>query len=119
MEIADIFVVNKADRPKATTFVHNLKKLVHQRPDTGWTIPVLPTVATTGEGIQELTEIIDKHLSSSIFSSRKPYLLTRKVLQLIQQHRLKDIDEKALHRAMLKSYQQDEFNLYAFAEQWF
>jgi len=119
MEIADIFVVNKSDRPKATTFVQNLKKLVHQRPDNGWSIPVIPTVATTGEGIEELTQTIDQHLQSSVFSSRKPYLLTRKALQLIQQHRLKDVDEHALHRAILKSYQQDEFNLYAFAEQWF
>ncbi|HMS53623.1 MAG TPA: methylmalonyl Co-A mutase-associated GTPase MeaB, partial [Chitinophagales bacterium] len=59
MEIADIFVVNKADRPQADLFALNLKKLVHERPYSGWKIPVLKTVATANTGIAEVLEQIE------------------------------------------------------------
>lgn len=63
LEIADIYVVNKADRDGAETAVRELHAMlslnVH---DSTWEIPVVQTVATTGQGVAELSSDIDRHL---------------------------------------------------------
>lgn len=93
VEIADVFVVNKADRPGADRVVGDLRAALHLRtgmvPDdapahhgvdvsrstdkaeasavraastpTGWAVPVVQTVAQTGEGVPDLVEAIDQH----------------------------------------------------------
>ena len=96
MEIADIFVVNKADRPGADRVLNDLRTALHLRAGRAlsevpvhqsvdsvdlanvtkkadaashpapheaapWAIPVLSTVAHTGEGVPELLELMDKH----------------------------------------------------------
>jgi LAO/AO transport system kinase len=62
LEIADIFVVNKADLPGASKVVRDLKELVrHGALRTAWSPPVLTTVAETGEGVDELVAAIDQH----------------------------------------------------------
>jgi LAO/AO transport system kinase len=62
IEIADILVVNKGDRPGADEAVKDLlqmQKLGHPR--TEWRPPVVKTSATTGEGIDELMAAVAKH----------------------------------------------------------
>jgi LAO/AO transport system kinase len=65
MEIADLFVINKADRPGADRLAQELELMLHLRRGEGepgaWTIPVLRTVAQTGEGVSALGEAIDRH----------------------------------------------------------
>jgi len=62
LEIADIFVVNKADLPGASKVVRDLKELVrHGAIRAGWSPPVLTTVAESGEGVDELVGAIDRH----------------------------------------------------------
>ena len=66
MEIADIFVVNKADRPGADHVLNDLRGALHLRAGktldpAQWAIPVLKTVAQTGEGVPELLDAIDRH----------------------------------------------------------
>ena len=62
LEIADIFVVNKADLPGASKVVRDLKELVrHGAIRAGWSPPVLTTVAETGEGVDELVGAVDRH----------------------------------------------------------
>jgi LAO/AO transport system kinase len=84
MEIADIFVVNKADRSGVERTVSALEMMLEQKrggsralrhhgqlltaalpepahDENGWTIPVLKSVATGGEGILGLCERIDSH----------------------------------------------------------
>ena len=73
LEVADVFAVNKADRPQAQQTVRDLRNMIalgYQpdgepgRPDrSGWKPPIVSTVATTGEGIGELTDKIDAHWS--------------------------------------------------------
>ena len=60
LEIADVLVVNKADQPGADTLVHQLRALVTRVGDER-DIPVLKTVATSGEGVAELVDAIDEH----------------------------------------------------------
>ncbi len=59
MEVADVFVVNKADRPGADEARRDLDRLVGT--PSGWRPPVLATVATTGEGVPELWDAITEH----------------------------------------------------------
>jgi LAO/AO transport system ATPase len=60
-EIADIFVVNKADLPGAVPAEQLLRTLVAQRAPGGWTPAVVRTVATTGAGVPELVAQIERH----------------------------------------------------------
>lgn len=64
MEIADIFVVNKADRPSAESLATELKFVAHLsrggRSD-GWDVPVLLTQAHEGKGVDDLLAAIDRH----------------------------------------------------------
>ena len=62
MEIADIFVVNKSDRDGADRLVNDLESAMSLKSwKDRWKPPVLKTVATLGEGIEELSEALDKH----------------------------------------------------------
>lgn len=61
MEIADLFVINKADRPGADRVEQEVAAMLSlaARPD-GWRPPILQTVATTGQGIGALHEALAK-----------------------------------------------------------
>lgn len=108
MEIADIFVVNKADRPGSDRLVRDLRMALHLKQgealrdvpahhgvdlrrlasipqatsaasgdgkETGWEIPVLTTVAQSGEGVPELLEAVARHRvfleGSGVLESRR------------------------------------------------
>jgi LAO/AO transport system kinase len=60
-EIADIFVVNKADREGADRLKAELELSVHLRPPGGWDSPVLLTQAASGQGVDALVAAIAKH----------------------------------------------------------
>ncbi|HYB90699.1 MAG TPA: methylmalonyl Co-A mutase-associated GTPase MeaB [Candidatus Binataceae bacterium] len=60
-EIADVFVVNKADREGADRLRAELEMSVHLRRSGGWQTPVLLTQAATGQGVDELTAAIEEH----------------------------------------------------------
>ncbi len=61
LEIADVFVVNKADREGADTSVRDLQQMIRMGSEQTWTPPVLTTSAVEGEGISELWGAIDEH----------------------------------------------------------
>ncbi len=63
MEIADLIVVNKFDLPGGERVVQELKATLEFAPPrpAGWQVPVLTTVAQTGEGTEELLEAIEAH----------------------------------------------------------
>ncbi|GAA2111035.1 methylmalonyl Co-A mutase-associated GTPase MeaB [Actinomadura alba] len=63
LEIADIFVVNKADRDGAHQTVRDLRNMIALA-DRGldeWRPPIVTTVASRGEGADEVMEALDKH----------------------------------------------------------
>nr|MDP9101666.1 methylmalonyl Co-A mutase-associated GTPase MeaB [Actinomycetota bacterium] len=65
LEVADIFVVNKADREGADTVVRDLRYMLSlgdRRTDDGWRVPILKTIAARGEGAQEVVESIERHI---------------------------------------------------------
>ncbi|GAA3915167.1 methylmalonyl Co-A mutase-associated GTPase MeaB [Chitinophaga oryziterrae] len=115
MEIANIFVVNKADHSNADEFVKNLRLLAHTRQKDNWEIPVIKTVATKQEGLPALIDAIALHQHQIMDNTeRHAHLLTEKTYQLIQHRRMKDIDRRALQQQIQQQLTSGEFNLYRF-----
>ncbi len=67
-EIADVFVVNKGDRPGAADTVGDLERMLSMRGHDGWTPRVIVTTATTGDGVDELFSALEAHRSWSMGS---------------------------------------------------
>ena len=61
LEIGDVFVVNKADRPGADETVGELVRMLDMGPMGAWRPPVLRTVATSGEGVDAVWEAVVAH----------------------------------------------------------
>jgi LAO/AO transport system kinase len=61
LEIADVFVVNKADREGADRMHAELVQMLHLRPAAAWTIPVLLTQAAAGVGIGAVVDALAAH----------------------------------------------------------
>ncbi|HSB92331.1 MAG TPA: methylmalonyl Co-A mutase-associated GTPase MeaB [Flavitalea sp.] len=108
MEIADIFVVNKADRPESAKFAQHLETMLHNRNDASRDIPVIKVVATTGAGIDQLYKAIqsrgEKHSSPAALIAERAY-------QLIQKERMKDVSKAALKANIDAAIKSGEFNL--------
>ena len=115
MEIADIFVVNKADRPGADTFVKNLHQMLapafHR---SSQEIPIIKTIASQKTGMAQLLEKIIIHRQQVESTDRKYWLLAEKAYQLIQQYRMQDIDKNAIKKELAET---GENNLYRFVRQ--
>ena len=68
LEIADVFAVNKADIDGYARVVAELRTMINMAPKTSWRPPIVPTIATRGEGVDKLWEAVlqhRKHLESS------------------------------------------------------
>lgn len=117
MEIANIFVVNKADRPDADMLVKNLRLMLAPAFNSKYIpVPVIKTAAIQKKGITELYEAIQAHLAHPSINDKKLWLLTEKAYYLIQQKRMVDINKTALKNKIEK--QGDHFNLYSFIQQY-
>ena len=124
MEIADLFVVNKADRPGADRLAQEIELMLHMRlgdtpggaghhgvrmgvgrasreqarehaADAGeWPIPVLKVVAESGEGVEGLVETLDRH---SVYLQESGELRRRRELRAAE--RVRSLVERELRRA--------------------
>lgn len=63
LEIGDIFVVNKADRDGSQSLIREIRTMIslEERPPEAWKPPIVKTVASDGEGIDELVGALDRH----------------------------------------------------------
>jgi LAO/AO transport system kinase len=90
MEIADIFVVNKADQPQADKVVVDIRDLLRMelspRP---WTPPIVRTIATQNEGLEDLWMRIQQHgrylEQSGRFEERRRERLVREIFEIAEQ----------------------------------
>jgi LAO/AO transport system kinase len=117
MEIADIFVVNKSDRPDADQFVKNLRQLLapvysHQKHE----IPVIKTVASENKGITELANEIIKQNSNQT-REKKTWLLARKAWQMLQRMRMKEFNITNIEQRIAAESEKKDFNLFRLVEQ--
>ena len=116
MEIADVFVVNKADRPDADVFVKNLRLMLAPAFNRSVTeIAIVKTIASQKEGIHELFEKIEAHNQILQSSDKKYWLLAEKAFHLIQQHRMRDISKADLKKELEKA---GSTNLYQFIKKY-
>jgi LAO/AO transport system kinase len=119
MEVADIFVVNKADRPDADLFLHNLRLMMgpafvrDQRE-----IPVLKTVASKYEGLDALWGEIGRLLSMSHSATRQSILLADRAWHLIQKKRMQGVHRDLLRKEILEAINLGAFNLYAYIKKY-
>lgn len=115
MEIADIFVVNKADRPDAAMFTKNLRMMLAPAFSTKKIeIPIIKTVASKHEGISELLAAIHLHQQVNVTKERKYWLLTEKAWQLLQTKRMYPLNKKEIYQDIEISSGKTDFNLYQF-----
>jgi LAO/AO transport system kinase len=61
LEVADVFVVNKADRDGAQVVARDLRQMLHLGEARPWQVPVVLTVAERGDGVDQLVEAIAAH----------------------------------------------------------
>ncbi len=117
MEIADVFVVNKADRDNAEGLYRNLRMMVHEKAGLNREIQVIKTIATDATGVKELADEVNNCLENNKGNvEKKIQLLADKSWQIIQNRRMKDIDYRHLKFALMAAYQDEEFNIYRFVD---
>ena len=115
MEIADIFVVNKADRPDADLFVSNLTSMLAPAFDTKKIpIPVIKTVAASKQGIEELYNAILNQITHPALNEKRSWLLAEKAYYLISQKRMSGVDKNELKKKIAAAG--EDFNLYQFTQ---
>lgn len=73
LEVADLFVVNKADRPNAQEVVRDLRGMIAlaAHAEGEWKPPIVSTVAVTGEGMPDLVTKLDAHWSWLVSSGER------------------------------------------------
>jgi LAO/AO transport system kinase len=119
MEIADVFVVNKSDRPDAEKFAKNLLIMLSPAFQSKQNqVPVIKTVATEKKGIAELIEKIEWHENLSETSDKKINLLAEKAYKLIEQRKMRNVDKENLIAEIKDTYKNANFNLYRFTEKY-
>lgn len=114
MEIADIFVLNKSDRPGADLFEKNLRLMVSGSGTRQ--APIVKTVATERKGITPLIEAINESVNKNNNQERHLSLLTDKAWQLLVKKRMKDVNKAELKTRIGKECRNEGFNLYSFVE---
>ena len=117
MEIADMFIVNKSDRPDADAFVSNLKQMLapsfhhHQNE-----IPIIKTVANSKIGLDEVVKHFQSLQSNS--NEKKPWLLAEKAFHIIQQYKMKPYNKLQMKLEIEEESNNKSFNLYQYIKKY-
>jgi len=105
LEIADVFVVNKADRDGADAAVRDLEQMIRMGPGLAWVPPVVKTVATTGEGVSGLWEAVALHRAwqeeDGRLGSKRAERLEREVESLVGERLRGKVRDLFAHEAGL------------------
>ncbi|RYY21601.1 MAG: methylmalonyl Co-A mutase-associated GTPase MeaB [Chitinophagaceae bacterium] len=117
MEIADVFVVNKGDRPEADNFIGNLKLMMGSSGRV-WkkTVPVIKTIATEKAGIKELVDVIHQHQHTGQAPEKRAWLLTERAFHLLQQQQMKGFDKVIIKSKIEAALARNDFNLFRFVK---
>jgi len=125
MEIADVFVVNKADRPGVEQTVAELKSMLDLVSSSEWRTPIVATSAKEKKGIQQLVSTIAEHQEylrrSRGFEKRRRQRYEAELIELIRK-RLMDFifDEKKLRTTVdccIDQISKKQLDPYSAAEQ--
>jgi LAO/AO transport system kinase len=114
MEVADVFVINKGDRPGADHFIKNIRAMIA---DKHADIPVLKVSAINKSGIEELALAL-LNRPSTFKKEKKLALLTEKAYTLIEHARMKNISRADLRKQLEVESEKTGFNLYRFTDKY-
>ncbi len=108
MEIADIYVVNKADRPGADRVAAAINSMLHLGPPAeDWTPPVVLTQAEVGEGIAELWDAVTAHrefsTSAGLLAARREERRRREFLETVEEELSRRLRERLRQDAALQA----------------
>ena len=111
MEVADIFVINKADQQDTPKYAHTLEKMIHSlTPNRRWHPPIVKTIATSNQGTEELVGKIEEHVT---FGQKDGFLLQQKANKI--QREIQRLAEQKI-RQELESFLKEQFTGDALAE---
>ncbi|HMC86574.1 MAG TPA: methylmalonyl Co-A mutase-associated GTPase MeaB [Chitinophagaceae bacterium] len=114
LEIADLFVINKADHPGTKQFINDLQYALQLGSRK---IDIIETIATENKGIEELLLSIEKGINSS--SRERSVNLAEKAYRLILAGKMKEIDKLELLNRIKEEFRSDNFNIYKFVDHYF
>jgi len=119
MEVADVFVVNKSDRPDAQIFTNHIRQMMMENGLSEEQIKVVATVASQGIGITDLMQAIEAHqISNSVLGNNKKIILT-KAIQLIVAQKMRQVDLKKLEQDLEGAITKESFNIFSFTQNYF
>ena len=119
MEVADIFVVNKSDRPDAQTFSNHIRQMMMENGISEDLVKVVTTIASQGLGMTDLIQAIDAHqISNSLLGNNKKIILTR-ALQLIVAQKMRQVDLEKLEQDIALAITKESFNIFSFTQNYF
>ena len=113
LEIADVFVVNKSDRPDAARFRSHLERMVQEDRAHGTIIPIINTVATEKKGISDIIDALNTMLSSPAQKEREKLLLMEKAKHLLREQWLRKLDAVKMKASLNEAMLAKDFNLYS------
>jgi len=116
MEIANVFVVNKSDRPNAQVFVNHLKQMIAENASSQLTPAVVSTIATEREGISDLLKAIESHQLAMQDGLQKKEMYFNKVVQLIMASKMNQVDIEKVKISLASECTKPNFNVFKFAQ---
>jgi LAO/AO transport system kinase len=116
MEIANVFVVNKSDRPNAQVFVNHLKQMIAENASSQLTPAVVSTIATEREGISDLLKAIESHQLAMQDGLQKKEMYFNKVVQLIMATKMNQVDIEKVKTSLALECTKANFNVFKFAQ---
>jgi LAO/AO transport system kinase len=119
MEIANVFVVNKSDRPHAQIFVNHLKQMIAENAPSHLAASVVSTIASEREGITDLLMAIDAQQLALQKGSQKKEMLFNKVVQLIMASKMNGVDIEKVKMSLVMECSKPNFNIFKFAQSFY
>lgn len=124
MEIADLFVLNKADRDGAKNAITEIESMLHLRTPRDWNPKVLRTIANEGEGISETAEMISNHRKfledNRLLNEKRKERISKKIQTIVRQRFEKAFWDDSSRKAMIENLESsNDINLspYKIADQ--
>jgi LAO/AO transport system kinase len=114
MEIADLYVINKADRPGVDHIQQEVEAMLSMAPRAdGWRPPITTAIATTGKGVGEVWQALEQFRSfqeqSAGKEKRRRIHWRRRLLELLRQHLFERVVRERLDDASLEQAVDDLF----------
>jgi len=116
MEVADVFVVNKSDRPDAQTFTNHIRQMMMENGLSEALVKVVATIASQGVGITDLIQAIEAHQITNTQLGAHHKLVAAKVIQLIVAQKMRQVNLVKLEQDLSVEVSKPGFNIFEFSQ---